>query len=162
MRSKDLISRISGISLPFFGVSWNPSPSDRKVAVRVIKFLEDRRVVYQTRMRDDVVACVESVHEIRKKLTKELEELDPNQPLSKMLTRMRAACRKFHDSVAGLDLPEGDIGSLSPENVVAFNLALGELRSAVGQEIAHLSYGYEIDIEDSLEAILPAKDDQGT
>ena len=114
-------------------------------------------MIYQTRIRDDVVSCVDSVHDIRRKLTSELEHLEPKTALSKILGRMRAACRKFHDSTGTRDLSKGDIGAVSLEELSSFNLALGELRGAIGQEIALLSFGYKIDVEDSLDAILPAE-----
>ena len=41
----DIKERLTGISCPFFGISWNPPESDRKIAHKVIRFLEDKRVL---------------------------------------------------------------------------------------------------------------------
>jgi hypothetical protein len=32
MRFKDIIRRVTGISTPFFGISWNPEKTERDVA----------------------------------------------------------------------------------------------------------------------------------
>jgi len=41
MNIKEIGKRITGISVPFFGVSWNPPESERKVAKRIMSFLDD-------------------------------------------------------------------------------------------------------------------------
>ncbi len=46
MRFKEILSRLTGISVPVFGVSWNPPEADGAVVKRVVAFLEDRRVLY--------------------------------------------------------------------------------------------------------------------
>ena len=40
MKFDEITSRLTGISCPIFGVSWNPPESERKIARRVITFLE--------------------------------------------------------------------------------------------------------------------------
>lgn len=44
MTFKEIASKITGVSFPVFGVSWNPGKPDIKIAQEVINFLEDRRV----------------------------------------------------------------------------------------------------------------------
>ena len=46
MNFTDIRERLTGISCPFFGISWNPTEIDRTKANRIIRFLEDRRVLY--------------------------------------------------------------------------------------------------------------------
>lgn len=45
MRFKEMLSRLTGISVPVFGVSWNPPEADCAVGKRAVAFLEDRRVL---------------------------------------------------------------------------------------------------------------------
>lgn len=46
MRFTELLNRLTGISCPVFGVSWNPVDTERSIARRIIIFLEPRRVLY--------------------------------------------------------------------------------------------------------------------
>lgn len=43
---KEIASRITGISIPVFGVSWNLPESDREIVRETLIFLEDRRALY--------------------------------------------------------------------------------------------------------------------
>ncbi len=46
MRFKDILLRITGISTPMFGVSWNPPQSERETVRRFISYVEDRRTLF--------------------------------------------------------------------------------------------------------------------
>jgi hypothetical protein len=56
MNFKKLASRITGITSPIFGVSWNPPEPDVKRSERVIAFMEDRRVLYNSYAWEELVA----------------------------------------------------------------------------------------------------------
>src|SRR5947209_17234776 len=99
MKFKQVISRLTGISCPVFGVSWNPPEAEISVAQRVISALEDRRVLYVDSEMEVPEHCVESVLEIRKLLTKEIAPLPQDAEITQSLRAMRLACRKFLDVV---------------------------------------------------------------
>jgi hypothetical protein len=46
MKWKEIANRLNGFSIASVGVQWTPKPTDSEVARRVIRFLEDRRVLY--------------------------------------------------------------------------------------------------------------------
>jgi len=46
MKFKQIIGRLTGFSVPIFGVSWNPPEPEVQKARRVLTYLEDRRVLY--------------------------------------------------------------------------------------------------------------------
>ena len=69
MKFKQIIKRLNGISTPVFGVSWNPSQTDKDQAKEIINFLEDRRVLYNPSDMEMPDHCVQSVLEIRRFLT---------------------------------------------------------------------------------------------
>lgn len=132
MQFREIISRLTGISSPIFGVSWNPPAADVTVARRVVSFLEDRRVLYADESIEVVEHCVRSVIEIRHYLTSEIQHLGESE-LSGSLRAMRAACRKFLDcvdddrgAVIRYGLHEGHWASWR------FGGALGELRGVFG------------------------------
>lgn len=99
MKFDDILTRLTGISCPVFGASWNPPPSDRQIARRVIAFLEDRRVLYVPDALEIPEHCVQSIIEIRHYLTSELQQLDAAEEIAKHLRAMRASCRKFLTAV---------------------------------------------------------------
>ena len=65
MKVSEILSRLTGVSTPLGGVSFEPATSDVKVARSVIIFLEDRRVLYDPSEIEFGKYCVQSVLGIR-------------------------------------------------------------------------------------------------
>jgi hypothetical protein len=155
MRFKEVLSRVTGLSVPVFGVSWNPPESQIRVARRVIAFLEDRRVLYVPSEMEVPYHCIESVIEIRRFLTTELQALHGESQLADALQAMRAACRKFMDVTSqGSEIVEfgAHRGHWASWH---FNGAIGELRGVFGVHIARLAASHGLDVEQDLASILP-------
>lgn len=159
LKFNEIASRLTGISIPIFGVSWNPPKPHVAVARRVITFLEDRRVLYIPSEMEDPHHCNLSIIEIRKFLTEEIAGLDSSSELSESLRAMRAACRKFLSKVGNgrseILIFGGHAGHWASWE---FNGALGELRGVFGIHIARLAAHHGLDVEDDLAAILPNQD----
>ena len=160
MRFKEILSRLTGISVPVFGVSWNPPEADRAVVRRVVAFLEDRRVLYAPSEMEVPEHCVRSVIEIRAFLTAELGKLDDSSELAANLRALRAACRKFLDTVqedgdriVRFGFSHGHWASW------VFNGALGEMRGVFGVHLAILATKYGVNVEKDLATILPGEDE---
>jgi hypothetical protein len=159
VKFSEIASRLTGISTPLGGVSWQSSKPEVSAARRVIAFLEDRRVLYSPEEMEDTSHCVHSVIEIRHFLTDEIGKLDGGSAFSESLRAMRAACRKFLNRV-GADGREGTLyarhrggwGSWT------FYSALGEMRGTFGIHLARIAAQFKIDVEDKLASILPEKD----
>jgi len=60
MKLAELARRLTGISTPVIGVSWEPPVSESDAARRVLVFLEDRRVLYEPSELEVPEQCVES------------------------------------------------------------------------------------------------------
>jgi hypothetical protein len=70
----EIARRLTGISTPFVGISWNPPPdSETSTARRLIDYLEDRRVLFAPYDREVPQYTAESVLEIRKRLSTDIE-----------------------------------------------------------------------------------------
>ena len=164
MKFKDIIKRLTGFSTPIFGVSWNPPKLESDIAQRVINELEDRRVLYNPSEMEIPSHCVESIIQIRRFLTAELQSLNDtlntDSNLGKTLNAMRAACRKFLDSVQ-TDKRVIEFGAHTGHFANwQFNGAIGEFRGVIGIHIAHISAQYGININEPLASILPIEADE--
>ena len=88
-----------------------------------------------------------------------------NDELMSSLRTIRAACRKFTNSLGGhtvgsrLILPPTSFG-MEYMHDAGFNQALGELRGVVGIEVAKIAAAHGLDVEDGLASILPVADDE--
>jgi hypothetical protein len=65
MKFSEIANRLTGISIPLGGVSWQPNDLAVSAARRLIAFLEDRRVLYAPEELEMPQHCVHSVLEIR-------------------------------------------------------------------------------------------------
>jgi len=161
VKFKDIIKRINGISTPVFGVSWEPKNSERDIAKEVITYLEDRRVLYVPSEMEVPQHCIKSVLKIREFLTSKISKLEQDSELSNSLRAMRAACRKFLNTINSKD---GDIIKYGAKRghyaSWVFNSAIGELRGVFGIHIAKIAVAYGINVEDNLATIMPESDDE--
>jgi hypothetical protein len=160
LKFTEIANRLTGISTPLGGLSWETSELTRSAARRVIAFLEDRRVLYVPGQLEIPSHCVHSVLDIRQFLTSELGKLDSGSQFAASLRAMRAACRKFLEQVGenGRNAPlyanqQGHWASWT------FYSALGEMRGAFGIHLARIAAHFKLDIEDGLASILPAADE---
>jgi hypothetical protein len=156
MKFTEIASRLNGFTLGPFGAQWTPKPSDVEIARRTIRFLEDRRILYNECAHEEATHCVESVLEIRRVLTDEIKCLGDSSDLLGPLRVMRAACRKFldrmqYDRGSRIQLHYGWEGD-------RFYSTLGEFRGAIGPQVALLAVHYRIDVEDELAKVLPLED----
>ena len=160
MHYKEIVSRITGFSIPIFGVSWEPSEPEITVARRVVAFLEDRRVLYNDYELEVPEHCVESVMMLREFLTSTLQSLPNQEGLAEHLRAMRAACREFLD-----DVQEGQRRLIirssfdSGPRSWRFFTSLGKLRSEIGIRLGVLAVMYGLEVEDNLARILPPVQD---
>jgi len=158
MNYKDVLSRITGFSTPVFGISWNPAPREIAAARRVLAFLEDRRVLYNSYHMEVADQCIQSVLDIRRFLTDVVGQLDGKLKLAEHLRAIRAACRAFLDENS-----PGSRRVLHPSWAGPFEssffTALGELRSAIGVHVAAIAVMHGLDVEANLASVLPPEND---
>jgi hypothetical protein len=160
VKLSEILNRLTGISTPLVGVSWQPPELEVSAARRVIAFLEDRRVLYAPDELEVPRHCVHSVLEIRHFLSGELGNLDRGSELAASLSAMRAACRKFLERV-GTDGEETLVYANHFGHCASWDFysALGEMRGTFGVHLAKVAAEFRLDVEDRLAAILPANAD---
>lgn len=143
--------RITGVSSPWFGVSWEYRGSDADIVRRVLTFLEDRRVLYEPLNAQLFYYVGQSAAEIRDMLTRESSG-SGGEHLIGFLKEIRAAVTEFLRRLEKIELSERSTPGedLREEKV----LALGEMRGRVNPILALLAAKYEIEVEPDLAAVL--------
>jgi len=151
--------RVTGVSVPpGFGIAWETVPDvEREVLLRLLPFLEDRRVLYDPTEVEIPNRCVESVLRLREFLVDLAGLLKEDAKLREVLRSMSAACRAFLTRLPDPQSQEplGSPGAGWGYPSWVFNQALGELRGRIGIYLAVLVTEYGIKIELPLAAILP-------
>ncbi len=153
---REIANRITGISIPIFGISWEPPRLDIEEARRLLTFLEDRRVLYNPFTVEVPEHAIESVIQIRQRLTTTLEQINRTSPLAESASAMRASCRKFLDQIQKLNVKGTVWDSSYRMDIFSFFCALGELRGVCGIHIAQIAVRYGIDVEEQLAQMFPS------
>lgn len=151
----EIASRITGISIPVFGVSWNPPESEREVVRQTFIFLEDRRALFNDFAHELDHEVSESVLAIRMELTAALKRLSANSEAVPSLRAMRAACRRYLDTTHP-GAPDGGPRSYWG-GPFSFMTELGTLRAMIGVQVAYLAVKYGIDLDGELTNVIPAE-----
>ncbi len=152
----DIAKRITGISTPVFGVSWNPPENKRSIIQRLVAFLEDRRALYADYSREYGPWVEKSIIEIRAELTNILKSCPDDEQLTGPIRAMRAACRKYLDEIG----PSGSHRQMLYPHEAAMWQTLGELRGIIGLHLARLCVAYGVDVESELASIFPSPDEE--
>ena len=166
---KDLASRITGVSIPICGISWNPPETERKIIREVLIYLEDRRALYNDYAWELEREVSDSVLQIRNELTQAIQRLSEKSEAESSLRAMRACCREYLDNsrkkYALIALNDDSMRACCREYLdnsrkkygghYTFTLELGKLRALFGLHIAYLAIKYGIDIEGDLASIIP-------
>ncbi len=157
----EIASRLNSIGTPFFTVGWIPTKADATIARKVIRFLEDRRMLFNACAYEDPQHCALSAVEIRKVITQELAEVAEGTDLFKHLVGIRAACRTFLDN-APASGQRFDLHDRYSMQTLQFFMALGELRATVGNQVALMAVKWDIDVEKDLARVLPGQSIEAT
>jgi len=160
MTFKEIASRVTGISVPIFGISWTPPKPEKEVAEKVITFLEDRRVLYSPFELEMPEHCKISILKIRDFVTQQLFDVKRDSELANKLRAMRAACRRFLDALQANEIyfqtRDGELRSdMGMGGQMIFYSAVGEFRGTMGVLIVYILIMYGIDCEGELMKILP-------
>ena len=156
---QEIKSRLTGFSIPIFGISWQPDESEINIARRIITALEDRRVLYSPYELEVPRHCINSVLEIRRHLTDEIGKVDQKRELYNNLQLLRAACRKFLNDIQQYEKDLEDLPRISMMAGFVFFTALGELRGVFGIVISKIAISYGLDITGELDRIIPILED---
>ncbi len=72
--ANSLVHRLSGFSLPFFGVQWTPPADEREIVRGLLTAMEDRRVLFVPYNLEVVSQVTSSVLQIREIFDEDLAD----------------------------------------------------------------------------------------
>ena len=164
MKFKTILSRLTGLSCPIFGVSWNPSEDETTIATRIIRNLENKRVLFNPSEMDSPSYCVASTIQIREYLTSEMQNMNADSMLFEYTKAMRIAARKFTDRMEFKRDKDFLCNARHWDHWASwtFASALGEMRGTFGNMIAQIAAAYGLDVEDDLATIIPGSEKNNT
>lgn len=165
IKAKEMLNRVTGFSIPIFGIQWTPVALDREAVRKFIVFLEDRRALFNpmpSEVEDDVIG---SIRHIREQCVLTLGALGEKSQAAANVRAIGAACRhfldnpypEFNDAFERHRWRDGEreFGLRHGTKPEAFFTALGEFRGYVGAQIAVLAALYDLDIHGDLTGIIP-------
>lgn len=155
MKFLELANKLTGISCPLFGISWNPTEPQRNIAKRIIIFLEARRVLFEDFGAEALCQCIDSVTKIKDYLTSELSAVDENSELNGYIRAMRQASNKFLTCFPKSKQDKCLYCKEGTREYWSFVSAIGELRGVFGIMIGQIAKAYGLDVEDDLSQIIP-------
>lgn len=151
----NIMNKLTGISCPVFGISWNPDESERDIARRIITFLEAKRVLYSPYELETIYPVVDSVIDIRNMLTNEIPKMKKNSKLEECARAMRNACNKFLSRCKDDDEFRRHANMRGHICNWIFLSSIGELRGVFGVMIGQIAKAYGVDVEEQLAEIIP-------
>ena len=125
------------------GATFNPSPLERDIVLKLITQLADRRILLHghcTVIHSDMIA---SLMKMREHITNTLE-LIPESAATEFLIAMRKKCHAMQNIIEAYN--DGSHAPLEAD----FHQALSGLRKLVGSSVVQLSEIYDIPIESEL------------
>ena len=151
MHFKEILAQLTGVSVPIFGIQWEPVTAEVTVARNLIRVLEDKRVLYRPEEMEGATYCLHSVERLRQELTLSLQQVTSGTQIAKQLERMPRSSREFCDVVGSPKFGT----SAHPVQRSILRRELAKLRSAFGSAVGALSLAYGLDVEDELASIIP-------
>jgi hypothetical protein len=156
-RWEQVASRITGFSVPIFGLSWNPPIPDRTAAERAITDFEGRGLLYADFQWEMPDQCYADAAALREELTEQMKTLSRDAPVFRQLDAIRDPCRLFRNKLRLQGVEQvSDHAKLQDRQKAKYLQALGALRDASGQQIMLLCVQYGVDVAAHLASALPA------
>jgi len=153
----DRLYPINNVQIISVGIGWEAKEPDKLKVKKLLKFLQDRRVLYHPILwQEEPNITVKSVAEIRKYLVDSvLLETDDDEPLYIVSIELRDACVEFLNiSTAMQKNPSGEI-EYSQENFRLLRSGINRLRRRFGDLLPVLSDKYEVDLPDGIDELSP-------
>ncbi len=137
--------RITGLSTPFGGISWEYSEAEKKGVQELFFFLETKRILVNPIEMEIKQWCIKSTIEIKKKITELHSQYDFSNHTTDCMRSMIDACNNFLDKLGGVKetgiLCKNDNGDWADST---FSSAMKQFRKTFRDNIKLLSSAYNL------------------
>lgn len=148
MNLKDIFNWITGFSTPFFGVTWQPRETERDSALKIILYLQTKRVLSSPTELEIPKYCMQSVLDIKQFLTSMLLEVHAKDNLVLYLKEMILACNSCL-TYTTLISPSSIWGEDFSDEELDFFLKLSLFRKSIAVDVEQLAKVYKLDVDTS-------------
>jgi len=142
--------RLTGVSVGPVGAQWQIDPSDADIATNLIDELENRRILWESAVREDSDRCAASAAYMREFLGTLIRTPGIGRDLKLELKVLQGHFRQFMTNLTTYGLDRG--GPVDSENL---ERVLTWLREPVGEQVGLLAAQYGIVVSDDLAGIVP-------
>lgn len=137
-------------------VGWEFVEADRAVASRLLTFLEDKGVLYNTYAKKCPSGVMESIGQIRDRVQRDMEGLSRDSFLFAVLNKMKDHIKQFRNYACRTCAEDAPLLCTDCKVYGSGCVdALDGLRAALGFEIAQFSSKYGLVVHDPLATKLP-------
>jgi hypothetical protein len=125
--------RVTGVTTPFVGMTWELKPSDRQILEQLVTFLDDRSVLVVLLGYEHRDRVLKSVRTMRSRIERDREQLPAGTAAHVILGDLLEACRKY------LRLTEGIVSKGQYERLsLTEQEALTQLRRVFMDQLSKL------------------------
>ena len=138
---------ISGVSIPYVGISWAKTKSKKDIFSFLLIYFESKRILVNPIEMEKKEWCIESVLEIKKQLVTISEKTDFKKDDLAIIRNMIDSCNRYLDTVSCLELPNIIFKSSEMEGTwedLNFDKAMKQFRKALKKEIEAIEKRYRL------------------
>lgn len=137
--------KVTGLSTPFGGISWEYSETEKKGVQELFFFLETKRILVNPIEMEIKQWCIESAFEIKKKITEIYSQYHFSNHTTDCIRSMIDACNNFLDKIndvkeTGIIYKNGNGDWVDS----TFSSAMKQFRKSFRDNINLLSYAYNV------------------
>ncbi|MFN4248638.1 MAG: hypothetical protein ACK4EY_12990 [Flavipsychrobacter sp.] len=146
-----LLRKITGISTPFLGVSWEPSIGERNIIYKLIVNLSNRRLLDRTHGGFHFKAAINSLEHIRSNISDAIIEIGPDSKFRNILEIALDDFKKFQTVVENEFARNNFVDDRIPSDQLLDEWRI--IQEKGGTILSFLCYSNKIEPPNSLEYI---------
>lgn len=140
----DLKNKLTGISTPFGGLSWDKSICEKDRIIFLFTYFESKRILFNPAEMENKEWCIKSILEIKGSLVEITKDIKISAKTLDVINNMIDTCNHYLDNVSTYEL-HGIIYKNGTSNVeLSFYRAMNKFRDDMKKAIENFEQMYNI------------------